>query len=59
MVPESPRWLLANDKEEEARKVVQRIASINNRTLPDDIKLAAVSASLMNFMDDAMNERGS
>ena len=34
-VPESPRWLVANGRGEEARAIVERVARVNGRTVPD------------------------
>ncbi|XP_046383064.1 organic cation transporter protein-like isoform X2 [Ischnura elegans] len=36
IVPESPRWLAAKDRPEEARKVLKSIAKVNKRELPAD-----------------------
>ena len=37
LVPESPRWLIAQGLYSKAEKVVKKIACINNIQLPDDI----------------------
>ncbi|CAH2010494.1 unnamed protein product [Acanthoscelides obtectus] len=37
MIPESVRWLLANERREEAKKVVIRVAKANKVILSDDI----------------------
>ena len=39
MLPESPRWLLANNRIEEATKIVKDIAEYNGKSLPDDYVL--------------------
>ncbi|XP_028401282.1 solute carrier family 22 member 16-like [Dendronephthya gigantea] len=39
LVPESPRWLLLNGKEEEVKKVLSKVAKMNKRPLPDDLVL--------------------
>ena len=36
-VPESPRWLLVNNKQKEAMKIVRSIARGNGRPLPKNI----------------------
>lgn len=36
VLPESPRWLLAQNRMEEAEKEIRKMASINQRTLPPD-----------------------
>lgn len=38
VMPESPRWLLAEDRLEEALKVLETMARINRRTIPQDFK---------------------
>lgn len=34
-LPESPRWLLANGKLNEALTILQKVASVNKRTIPE------------------------
>ena len=38
-VPESPRWLLAKNRKDEAMVVLQKMASFNKLSLPHDIEL--------------------
>ena len=38
MVPESPRWLLAQEREQEAADVIKHIADINRKELPETIE---------------------
>ncbi len=40
-VPESPRFLLAHGREEEALKILKAAAAENGRTMPEDLRLAA------------------
>ena len=37
LVPESPRWLLAMGRTEEAKKIIQKGAEINKKNLPDSL----------------------
>ncbi|KAM4688716.1 solute carrier family 22 member 13 [Discoglossus pictus] len=39
VLPESPRWLLAKGKTEQAKKLLQRAASVNKRTFPEELFL--------------------
>lgn len=39
-LPESPRWLIANGRKDEAMKILEHVAKVNGKTLPkaaDDI----------------------
>lgn len=38
VMPESPRWLLAEDRLEEALKILETMARINGKPFPDDFK---------------------
>ena len=38
-VPESPRWLLAKNRKDETMVVLERMASFNKVSLPDDIDI--------------------
>ena len=40
LVPESPRWLIVQGRYAKAREILQKIASMNSRKLPEDIDLA-------------------
>lgn len=35
VLPESPRWLLANGKFDEAQKILEKLAKVNKRSLPE------------------------
>ncbi|XP_071957175.1 organic cation transporter protein-like [Antedon mediterranea] len=35
-IPESPRWLLLQNRQEEAKNILQKIAKFSNKELPDD-----------------------
>ena len=37
-MPESPRWLLAKGKLEEASKILETLASVNKKELPESFK---------------------
>ena len=37
LVPESPRWLLAKGRVEEAKSILTKGAKINKKTLPDEL----------------------
>lgn len=39
VMPESPRWLLAKGKLEEALKVLQTMARVNEKHFPDSFKI--------------------
>ena len=44
ILPESPRWLLAQNRTEEATKIVKHIAEYNGKPLPEDFKLKPMHA---------------
>lgn len=48
MLPESPRWLLAQGNVEEAYKVLSRAAQING------VKISDIDATLKKFMTKAI-----
>ena len=57
-IPESPRWLLATGKIEEAEKVIQKGAAINGRTLPEDtFKVVEVKNENKDTMDAFVNNQ--
>jgi len=37
LVPESPRWLIASDRPEEATEIIKRAAKINGKSVPDHL----------------------
>ena len=39
LTPESPRWMVSHGQAEKALKVVQHIAEVNRKTLPEGIQL--------------------
>ncbi len=39
VLDESPRWLIASGKEEEAAKVIERAARVNQRSVPEEVLL--------------------
>ena len=45
LVPESPRWLIAVGRTEEAKAIIQKGAEINGKTLPDSIFAVIISNS--------------
>src|SRR5690349_10877450 len=54
-IPESTRWLLANNKKEEAIKQIQRIAKSNKVEIPQEILDKVVEAEVGSNVDS--NER--
>lgn len=37
---ESPRWLISQGRTEEAVKIIQKIAAVNIKKLPDDLEFS-------------------
>ena len=37
LVPESPRWLLAVDRKDEAVDIIRKGAKVNNRSVPEQV----------------------
>ena len=35
-VPESVRWLLVSDRKDEARKILEKVARVNKKQMPED-----------------------
>ena len=48
MIPESFRWLVANDKVDQAEEVIKKIATMNRNPVPDTTKLKHIAASTRN-----------
>ena len=44
-MPESPRWLLSQDKEKEADEIVHFIGEVNKTDLPDQLNLSGIHHS--------------
>lgn len=38
-IDESPRWLISQGKYEKADKIIRKIAAINQKDIPDNLKL--------------------
>jgi hypothetical protein len=45
LIPESFRWLVANDKVDQAEDVIKKIATMNRNPVPDTSKLKHIVAS--------------
>jgi hypothetical protein len=45
LIPESFRWLVANDKVDQAEEVIKKIATMNRNPVPDTSKLKHIAAS--------------
>uniref|UniRef100_A0A3B4WH79 Solute carrier family 22 member 13a n=1 Tax=Seriola lalandi dorsalis TaxID=1841481 RepID=A0A3B4WH79_SERLL len=46
-IPESARWLLGNGRNEEAMKLIRRVAAINKKKLPENLPNMAIQPRLM------------
>lgn len=42
VLPKSARWLMANDKKEEAWTLIQKAAQMNEKPLPKDLQMCQV-----------------
>ena len=56
LVPESPRWLIAVGRTEEAKVIIQKGAEINGRTLPDSIFAVCNFFFKTSYMDSKKNQ---
>ena len=54
LIPESPRWLLVQNRQKEAMKIIRKIAEGNGRKLEENITATAQVKSLpLNHCDSA------
>lgn len=42
VLPKSARWLMANDRKEEAWELIQKAANVNGKPLPKDLEMCQV-----------------
>jgi len=57
VVPESPRWLIAADRKEEAEKIIRKAAKVNGRTIPESVLRGETSEGRMGMEDKAQNRK--
>ncbi|XP_078580901.1 organic cation transporter protein-like [Branchiostoma floridae x Branchiostoma japonicum] len=55
LVPESPRWLIARGRLEEAMDIIQLMAKRNGKTLPSDIRLENKTQTMVRGQHSALD----